>query len=441
MKPKSWKLTRLVKSVFAQHQVGFHSVQANILLPSRLTGHDDLLAWLADHHSDLPTPLYLYDESVLSAAAASFRQLFPKEARCFYSLKANPQPGLVRHLASLGLGAEVASRQEWEICASGGVDLYQVLVGGVSKSAEWLATLCDHNVAGLVIESETEWHRLKAAAPASRRMPILLRINPGVAFGGLNMAGGSQFGLSPESGMAIARECAQSSQVDFLGLHFYFGSQRLTVDPILQAVDTAGEIITLFRQDQIDIRVVDLGLGCGVPYLSKDQPLDWQMLCEQLQQRWRRLPWSSLTIWSEAGRALAAEAGTFVARVLERKELHGKTFIFLDGGLNVHNPGVGFGRFLRGHPGFLFVTGDSAEPVETVDIVGNLCTSADSLGSSVAAPRLAEGDLVIIPNSGAYCMTTALWGFNSQPLFAEAMLTENGTLDLLQPQHHPSQTN
>ncbi|MEN8220478.1 MAG: hypothetical protein ABFS56_29840 [Pseudomonadota bacterium] len=57
--------------------------------------------------------------------------------------------------------------------------------------------------------------------------------------------------------------------------------------------------------------------------------------------------WSSIEIWAEAGRALVASAGYFVARVTDKKRLHEKTFVFLDGGLNVHNPGVGLGIFFR----------------------------------------------------------------------------------------------
>ncbi len=124
-----------------------------------------------------------------------------------------------------------------------------------------------------------------------------------------------------------------------------------------------------------------------------------------------------------------------ISRVTERKRLHGKTFIFLDGGLNVHNPGVGLGRFFRGSPKFSFFPTAPGQGRETVSIVGNLCTSADCFAQDIKAPRLEQGDLVIIKNAGAYCRTTALWGFNSQPLFQEAMLSPDGTLTMLEAQH------
>jgi len=95
----------------------------------------------------------------------------------------------------------------------------------------------------------------------------------------------------------------------------------------------------------------------------------------------------------------------------------------------------GLGRFFRSNPVFLFITATPDDSVESIDIVGNLCTSADCFGQNVEAPRLSEGDLVVISNAGAYCQTTALWGFNSQSLFEEAMLMGDGTLKMLLAQH------
>lgn len=399
------------------------------------TQDEHVLQWIAIHQIDLSTPLYLYSESCLNNCVASHRTLFPEGSRGFYSLKANPQPGLVQHFSSLGLGAEVASDGERRLCSLVDIAPSNILAGGVTKSEEFLSTLCIGGPAAIVIESETEWRRLKKVIGASCQVPVLLRINPGVSFGGLNMAGGSQFGLGLDQAIPLARECSAHSQVDFLGPHFYFGSQRLVVSPIIQALEVIEKILEAFQKAGIRSRVVDLGLGCGVPYLAKDSPLDVSTLRQQLQLRWQSEPWSSLEIWFEAGRALVASAGYFVTRVVERKHVHNETFVFLDGGLNVHNPGVGLGRFFRSNPRFYFITDTPAGVDETVNIVGNLCTSADCLGRDVAAPRLNEGDLVVIPNSGAYCMTTGLWGFNSQRLFYEGMLTHDGSLITFRPQH------
>lgn len=393
-----------------------------------------VLQWIDDHKARLPTPMYLYDERALRDSATEYRSLFPGNSRLFYSLKANPQPGLVRRLSSMGIGAEIAGGGELYACRTADVPPAQILAGGVSKSDGYTSEILNMDPAAIVIDSESEWYRLKRVLAGSQHPAILLRVNPGDSFGGLNMAGGTQFGLSVEQAIAVARECAGRRDCRFMGLHFYFGSQRLSVPPILEALSAVEDTIHSFSAAGVRPGVVDVGLGCGVPYLAKDPVLDVAALGSALASTWENDAWVGIEVWAEAGRALVARSGYFVARVIERKSLHGKTFIFLDGGLNVHNPGNGLGRFFRDRPNLHFVAGDAAGATEQIDLVGNLCTSADSFGQDITAPKLREGDLVVIPNSGAYCSTTALWGFNTQPPFSEGML-ENGALSLLESQH------
>jgi diaminopimelate decarboxylase len=394
------------------------------------------MQWLSEHRTEVRTPAYVYAEGALKHSLEELKSLFPSNVRVFYALKSNPQPEVVRYLAKFGVGGEIASAGERRLCAVAGLAPDHILVGGVSKSVDYLASVCESGHAGIVVESPGEWRRLKQALAGDRKARVLLRVNPGLSLGGLDMAGESQFGLDVEQAMHIAKECLSESRVEFVGLHFFFGSQRLTVDPIVAMVNAAGDVLRRFADANIPVRVADLGLGCGVPYLEKDVALDMQSLRDKLQVIWRDPIWTNLQLWTEAGRALVARSGFYVSAVLDKKVRKDLTFAFLDGGLHTHNPGVGLGRFFRSNPKFLFLTaaGDDGAR-QTVDLVGNLCTSADSLGRKVSAPVLEEGDLVVIPNAGAYCQTTAMWGFNGQPLFSEAMLSADGSLHPVAPQY------
>lgn len=398
----------------------------------------EFMAWLRANRQDLRTPAYIYSESLLDQSLADLRSLFPDQVRVFYALKSNPQPGVVAHLAQYGVGGEIASMGERRLCAAAGLDPQHILVGGVCKSLDYLATMCDAGNAAIVIESPGEWQRLRQLLAQGREARILLRVNPGLSLGGLDMAGESQFGLDVMQAIEIAKDSWSVAGARFLGLHFYFGSQRLSPEPIVKMVQAASDVLGSFREAALEIEVVDLGLGCGVPYLEKDVPLDLDALRVALQPLWKSSAWDGIQLWTEAGRALVARSGFYVSRVLEKKVRGELIFAFLDGGLHTHNPGVGLGRFFRSNPKFLFLQ-HREEPgpqaVETIDIVGNLCTSADSLGRKVPAPILHEGDLVVIPNAGAYCQTTGLWGFNGQPLFAEAMLEPGGRLRYVEPQY------
>ncbi|MEN8219686.1 MAG: hypothetical protein ABFS56_25705, partial [Pseudomonadota bacterium] len=99
-----------------------------------------VLDYITAHQDELSTPLYLYSESALNEAVAVYRELFPSNAKLFYSLKANPQPGIVQHLSNLGLGAEITGQGEWDISLAAGIS--RLLAGGVSKSEQFLTSLC-----------------------------------------------------------------------------------------------------------------------------------------------------------------------------------------------------------------------------------------------------------------------------------------------------------
>ena len=396
---------------------------------------DKLLNCIIHRKDDLETPLYIYSSEQLDLAADRLLSLFPDGTRLFYSLKANPQPAIVKHFTQRRIRPEVASAGERWMCQQAGIATEEILVGGVSKSSDYLADICKSGCYAFVIDSLSEWNRLKACVSGGLQAKVLLRIAPGVSLGGLDMAGSSQFGLSCEQAVRVAHECNTGSSAIFQGLHFYFGSQRLTAEPILQTLNIVVETIKTFKREGLEVPVVDVGLGCGVPYLEKDRAIDYDSLREQIRSIWEDPVWDGVEIWSEAGRALVGQAGYYVSRVTEVKQLHGKTFVFLDGGINAHNPGIGLGRFLRSNPGFLFVTRAGPDSGNPVDIVGNLCTSADLIGQDVVAPELTEGDLVVIPNSGAYTQTTGMWGFNSQRPFTEMLLQADGALTTLEPQY------
>ena len=256
---------------------------------------DSFLAWLTRHGRSVSTPAYIYDETELDRSLAALAGLLPERARLFYSLKANPQPGIVELLAARAArkaGAEVASAGEWRACLMAGVPAAVIVVGGVGKTGAYLAEVA----AAVVIDSLAEWTRAVSAFPSGARVPVLLRINPGVRLGGLDMGGASQFGLDPEQGLEVARQAAQSSRVELLGLHAFFGSQRLKAAPILETVRVVGGIIEDFARHGLRPRVVDIGLGVGVPYLADDEEPDLPALQAALHDEWRRDAWSGIDV-------------------------------------------------------------------------------------------------------------------------------------------------
>ena len=65
-------------------------------------------------------PCYIYSREILTAQAETLHRTFPG-FDILFSVKANPFPPVIRHLAALGIGADAASAGEVRLAAECGV--------------------------------------------------------------------------------------------------------------------------------------------------------------------------------------------------------------------------------------------------------------------------------------------------------------------------------
>jgi diaminopimelate decarboxylase len=125
----------------------------------------------------------------------------------------------------------------------------------------------------------------------------------------------------------------------------------------------------------------------------------------------------------ELGRYLVGEAGIYVTRIIDKKISRGQTFLVVDGGLHHHLAASGnFGQVIRkNYPVAIGNRMDSKE-LETVNIVGPLCTPLDILADKMNLPKAEIDDFVVIYQSGAYGYTASPTRFLSQPDALEVLI-------------------
>lgn len=78
-------------------------------------------------------PCYIYSREILTAQAETLHRTFPG-FDILFSVKANPFPPVIRHLAALGIGADAASAGEVCLAAECGIaqeDIYFSAAGKV----------------------------------------------------------------------------------------------------------------------------------------------------------------------------------------------------------------------------------------------------------------------------------------------------------------------
>jgi len=361
---------------------------------------------LADAAGD--TPLFVYDRAMLTARAAEWRAAMPREVRLHYAMKANPFAPLLAHMATIVDGFDVASGGELALALASGMAAEHISFAGPGKRDRELEAAI---AAGATLNLESAGEGARALAIADRigtRPRLAVRVNPDFDLkgSGMKMGGGAKpFGVDADAVPALVRTLIDAG-ADWRGFHIFAGSQALDADAI---ADTQARTVALAARLAEAVGaappLVNLGGGMGVPYFPGDRAVDaatvGARLAETLGARGAALAESGFAM--ELGRWLVAEAGVYLMRVVDRKVSHGETFLVTDGGLHHQLAASGnFGTVIRRNYPIAVAGRFGREAVETVSVVGCLCTPLDRLGDQVGLPRADVGDLIALFQAGAY---------------------------------------
>ncbi|MEO3977547.1 phosphopantetheine-binding protein [Streptomyces sp. CAU 1734] len=385
------------------------------------------------------SPLYIYDLARVRASLEDLRAALPQPCRIYYSLKANPHPGLVAELRRGGARAEVTSRGELAAALDAGHPAAELMYSGPGKVAAELNEAITAGMRTFSAESFGDLERIGAAAAAQGvTADCVLRINAAGAPGqaGLRMTGGpSQFGFDLD-GLRTERARLLAQGTRIVGMHFFpltnaRDEEGLRAE-LAQSIRTAAEL----RDDLgIPLHLLDLGGGFAAPYATPGERPVYRGLRTALTAVLdEHLPgWRSgePVIAFESGRYLVGDSGRLITTVTDVKHSRGTDYAVLDSGIN-HLGGLsGLGRLLplSAQPVESGTGTDAQGPdaeaevwPETVTLAGPLCTPADVLARSAALPGVRSGDLLSFPNVGAYGLSASLLGFLGHPAPAEVLL-------------------
>lgn len=374
------------------------------------------------------TPFYAYDSGLIARRVELLRKHMPETVHLHYAIKANPMPEVVKHLASLMDGLDVASAGELRIALASGMDPKEISFAGPGKTD---AELAEALTAGITVnlESEREMERLAALGLKRGARPrVAVRVNPDFELksSGMKMGGGpKQFGVDAERVPAMLGRMGELP-LDFQGFHIFSGSQNLRAESIAEAQEKSIALaVRLAGHAPSPLRLLNIGGGFGIPYFPGERPLDLAAVGSNLAILMdgvaRQLPHARIVI--ELGRYLVGEAGLYVCRVIDRKISRGQVFLITDGGLHHHLAASGnFGQVIRKN--YPVVVGNRVvgDKREIASVVGPLCTPLDLLADNMDLAQADVGDLIVVFQSGAYGLTASPTAFLSHPAPAEVML-------------------
>ncbi|AEF99647.1 pyridoxal-dependent decarboxylase, exosortase A system-associated [Methylomonas methanica] len=374
------------------------------------------------------TPFYAYDRQALTRRMQQLRQAMPPELKIHYAMKANPMPAVVQHMATLADGFDLASADEMKVALDTPMPAEHISFAGPGKRPQELSQAI---AAGVTINIESA-HELECIGKQCENLgvnaKVAVRINPAFELkaSGMKMGGGAkQFGIDEEQ-VPVILQRIKTLDLQFQGFHIYSGSQNLKADSIIEAQQKSLQLAAnLSPLCPSPIRKLNIGGGFGIPYFPGDAPLAIEQVGNALASELvlTRQSLAEAEIIIELGRYLVGEAGIYVTRILDKKISRGQTFLVVDGGLHHHLAASGnFGQVIRKNYPVAIGNKMGVQELETVNIVGPLCTPLDILADKMTLPKAEIGDLVVIFQSGAYGYTASPSKFLSQPDAREVLV-------------------
>ena len=360
------------------------------------------------------TPLYIFDEQTLRQKCAEFRNEFGKrypDTAIVYAGKAFVNRALAVILKEEGLGLDVVSGGELSIARSVDFPMEKIYFHGNNKSAGELDMALESKVGRIVIDNFQELDMLAGMAGRRGAVPdVLLRLTPGVdSHTHRHISTGvedSKFGIPFASADEAVNRAMAVPGLNLVGLQFHLGSQIFEVEPYRDAIRVIMDLAAEMKAKHgFELQELDVGGGFAVQY-TVDSPAppvaDYaEMITATVTEKCRQQNLELPKLIIEPGRSIVGRAGVALYRAGVVKEIPGiRCYVSVDGGMadNIR-PALYDARYEA-----VVANRMNDKEKKKVTIAGKFCESGDILIKDIDLPEIAPGDILAVPDCGAYCL-------------------------------------
>ena len=379
------------------------------------------------------TPFHIYDEAGIRETGAQLKAAFSgiPSFREYYAVKALPNPSVLKLMQDMGFGFDCSSMTELMLArglGASGADI--IFTSNNTSQEEFLAA---EGEGGCILNLDDI--TLIDKVP---HMPELIcfRYNPGMRRRGNDIIGKpeeAKYGVSHEQIVEAYRR-AQVRGAKRFGLHTMLASNELHYSYMVQTAAMQLELVeTIGRELGITFEFINIGGGLGIPYLPEHDPLNIAAMGEEItelfadfQDRCGYCP----ALFMESGRFMTGPHGVLVTRAINRKEIY-RTYVGVDACMSALMRPALYGAYHH-----IEVLGKEGGETEVVDVVGSLCENNDKFAVQRILPKIVDGDLLIIQDSGAHGHAMG-FNYNGKLRPQELMLRQDGGVALIRREERP----
>jgi len=375
-----------------------------------------------------PTPFHIYDEKAIRKNARAFLKAFSwnKGFKEFFAVKACPNPYLMKILHAEGFGADCSSLPELILSQKTGIVGEDIMFSSNDTPAdEFVKARKLKATINLDDISHISYLEKSAGLPEL----ICLRYNPGPLKKGNIIIGHpeeSKYGFTREQLFEGYRICRDKGVKRF-GIHTMVASNELDPNYFVETAEILFKLIVeLSHALNIRFEFANLSGGFGIPYRPEQPPIDLQVMTRGIREKYEQIivanGFAPLKIFTESGRYITGPFGYLVSKVLHIKDTY-KLFAGLDASMaNLMRPAL-YGAYHH-----ITVMGKESRPHDFLyDVTGSLCENNDKFAIDRLLPKLAEGDTIVIHDTGAHGFAMG-FNYNGKLRSAELLLREDGSV-------------
>lgn len=285
-------------------------------LPPLLTGHPELhlrngimnaSRLSAAHEPDAEKAFFVADLSVVYRQHQRWKACLP-EIQPFYAVKCNPDPYVIRLLASLGAGFDCASNNEIsQVLDLGGIDPSNLIFANPCKAASFIRNAAKRGVDMMTFDNSDELYKIARAHPGARCVVRILTDDSKslCAFG---IKFGAPLGTVPGL-LAKAKEL----KLDVVGVSFHVGSGCYDPSVYMDAIMRARTVFDMGREVGYTFGLLDVGGGFEDGLFEQAAAVLTKAIDRYFPDR------RDLRIIAEPGRYYVSKAFRLAANIIARR--------------------------------------------------------------------------------------------------------------------------
>ena len=352
-------------------------------------------------------PIYCIRPDSIKSACSWFKSNFP--GRILYAVKTNPNEEVIKYIGEGGINRfDVASINEIKLIKKILPKARSYYMNTVKSREHIQEAYFNYKIRDFALDTKEELQKIIEATNNAKDLTLYIRVSVSNEHAEIDLS--KKFGALPSEALGLLRLAKVHAKK--VGLSFHVGSQCMHPISYAKGIREVGNII---KKTKIIPDIINVGGGFPSVYPDlRPQPIENYV--SEIKKAFDNLKLENKPeLLCEPGRALVAECGSSIVKIVLRK----KQKLYINDGTYGSLFDAGVLNFIL--PTRMIPNGRMASKKLTAySLYGPTCDSADYMkGPFVLPNNLKEGDYIELGQLGAYSLTfrTKFNGFYSDQIF------------------------